>query len=337
MRLLLVSATGYSLGLAPHLEKEGHSVEICVGNDVTKTLASGSYNVAVFDAPTHVDALEYAKRRGVKSVGVTSWSRLLSNDDTYKQSLIKAIGYTPADVTTAGTEVTVVCWFNGHIFISEFIAFNYTKTMAGDLGTTVPSSGYITHFPKRPSRLLKEVLKPLERFLRKADHKGCFSIDCVVNSTGIYVKDVSASITRPYTHAIYENTPMSKGDVLLSILDETSKPIKKLESWVCGVMVSAYPYPVQAPSTPVEVMGMSHINVKHSWLMDVHRSSDTWRCGQLSGCLGYIIARGSTAFEAIRRVYRTLRNIRMDGIQYRNDIGKGIYDRIEALRKAGVL
>jgi len=343
MRLLVVSATGYTLGMVPHLLREGHSVETCTRDkatlsNVSSLLATGPYTAAIFDSYQHSPIAESLCKKGIRAIGISSWSKLLYSDTAYRFELAKAIGYNLATKTTDGTKFVAVGWFNGNSYISNFIVFNYTKTMSGDVGTDVACSGYVAHFPRGTTKLYNIIYKPLEKFLRKANHKGPFSVSCIANSDGIFVSDISASITDAYTQAIFENTSASKSDVLLSILDETSKPVKHIDQWAAGVMVSVYPYPHNSLNEPVLVDGVNSSNIKHSWFMDLNKNSNgDWSSGTLSGCLGYITARGTTIEESTRRIYRTLRNIKVDGIQYRNDVGRGMYDKYNSLRKLKVI
>lgn len=339
MRLLIVSETGHNLGYVSHLEREGHAVETLIGTQALGNLPISTCNIAIFDSPNHSTMKEELTKRGVRSLGVSAWGRMIELNPEYRQDLIGAIGYTkPTEKLKPIDDVTVCCWFNGHKFISKFVVFNYTKILAGDLGVDVRSAGYLAHFGVDKSPLVESILTPLERFLRKANHKGCFSVKCKIDKDGaVYVYDIDASLATPYAQAIYENTSTNKGDIILSVIDENSKPIKYLDPWACGIMVSTYPYPYSVPKLPVSIIGINQGNLKHSWFMDLAKRSEQWVCGQLSGCLGYVTARGTSPQESVRRAYRTLSNISMDDMQYRNDIGKGIYNRVSQLHKLNLL
>ena len=339
MRLLIMSQTGYALGMAAHLSSEGHSIDkLIIKADVplqVKTILRDHKipDIAILDSPKHAEVSEWIRSRGVKVLGDSKWSRLLSTDIVYRRSVSEAMGYKLAVADTEGVPVVVSCWFNGNKFISKTLVFNYTRFMAGNVGVAIPSAGYVAYFNVKGSRLVDEVLKPLEKFLRKANHRGCFSIGVLADKGQWYVQDISASVSQPFTSAVFENTRLSKSDVLLSIFNEASEELSYIDPYVCSCMVSIYPYPALVPKETLEIKGINPYNLKHLWLMDCDKSDGKWMCGNISGCMGYITARGTTAQEARRRVYRTISNLSIDDVQYRNDIGKEVSSYVYQLRK----
>ncbi len=338
MRIFCMSQTGYGLGIAAFLSSEGHvvSTHITTADDTPRVrglLRDRIPDIAILDSPEHTETAEWIRSRGVKVLGDSKWSYLLSTNKEYRQNIIKAIGYKLGTGGEKGIPAVVSCWFNGHRFISKTLVFNYVRFMAGDVGVDVPSAGYIAYFNTERSRLVQEVLRPLEKFLRKANHRGCFSVEVLVDSGQWVVRDISASVCQPFSQAIFENTRSSKSDVLLSIFDESSKEVPHVSPYVCGCMLSVYPYPFAQPATTVGISGLNQFNLRHIWLMDCVSSNDKWTTGEHTGCLGYVIARGSTVQEARRRVYRTISNLEIDGIQYRNDIGKDTGASMYQLKK----
>jgi hypothetical protein len=334
LKLLVLSDAGCACGIVPHMEYEGHSVTITSTNPTT----SSTYTVAIADSASYSVALEKLQKQGTRILGVSNWTNLIDTNDKYRNDLIKAIGYKPADISTKGDHVIVSTWFNGNEFIAKFVVFNYRPMLTDNLGVMVPSAGYVAYFGADDSALLTKVCKPLEKFLRKVSHQGTFSIECICNEEGIFVSDISASMQVPYPHLIYEMVPHNKTSILTAVIDERSKPLAIQAKWAAGVMVSVYPYPYAKPDKPVIIHGLSQANIKHSWLMDLVKENGEWICGNRSGCLGYLVARGDSYAEAGRRVYRTLKHhISAKNLQYRTDIGKDIADRYARLRKLNLL
>jgi len=330
MKLCIFTATGFGCGIAAHMSKEGHSVTVSTG----WTEGALIPDISIIDSSIFTRLADMLRARGSRVLGPSQWSAILSTDTNYKDNIISAIGYKPATETTHGVPVIVSCWFNGNKFISKSLVFNYTKMMSGDVGTDIDSSGYLAYFNVDKSKLVKEILEPLERFLRKAGHKGCFSVECIVDKE-VYVRDISADLTRPYTTAIYENSKISKSDILLSIFNESSTELRPLDPWVAGVMLSVYPYPHAKPEMIFPVDGLNPLNIKHSWLMDVVSSGESYQTGELSGNIGYITARGVSPQEACRRAYRTIENIKARDLQYRIDIGKNVNEKFYKLQALG--
>jgi len=325
MRIAIYS-TGAARGLIYHLNQEGHSV----GTIIASSLPDMSIMEPTAE-PSYIDSL---RSRGVKVLGVDSWTRLLELDPSYKHAFIRALGYQAVTPETAGEHVTVSCFFNGNKFISKMLIFPYKKMMSCDVGGTLDCSGYLAYFSVESSKLVSEILTPLEKFLRKASHRGHFSVDCIITKDDVFIEDVSASMSKAYITALFENTRMSKTDVLLRIFDVNSQPISFIDPWACGILVSIAPYPYLIPKQPEKITGFNPFNLKHLWLIDVIQDGDNWMCGANTGCLGYVTSRGTTIQEVSRRAYRTLSNIHVESIQYRSDIGKDVYDKYNELVKA---
>lgn len=339
MRILVVSQTGFGIGMVAPLSSEGHLVNVTIRNNldvpqITHLIQSNIPDIAIFDSSKHVVSAEWVRTRGIRVLGTSSWSTLLQSNPEYKTNIIKAIGYEQPTPSDTGTPVIVSCLFNGHNFISRSIVFNYTRMMAGDVGTDVSSSGFIAYFKVEQSKLVNDILEPLGKFLRKANHRGSFSVKCLVKDDGkVLVSDISADVSSPFIQAVSENTRRTKSDLLLDVFNEVSEPIAYIEPYVCGVMISTYPYPYATPEVPVDIGGLNQFNMKHLWLMDARKEEDSWASGFLTGCVGYVTARGKDHFEAQRRVYHTIDNLKIAGLQYRNDIGKDVGEKLFQLRK----
>lgn len=330
MRVSIISQSGCSLGFAHHLNQEGHTV-------TTATNSTISYlpDMAITDY-LDTELTEDLRKKGVKVLGCSSWSKLLESNEDYRRATIRALGYSqPNEIT--GDKVTVACWFNGNKIISKMLVFPYTRLMSADVGVNVECSGYLAYFNVAQSKLVSTILDPLDKYLRKAAHKGCFSVDCRVNKNDITVESISGNIDKAYMTALFENSRMSKSDILLKILDESSNAIPSVEPWVCGVLISVAPYPFYHPMELSKIEGFNPFNLKHLWLIDAEREGDVWVCGRKNGMLGYVTARGSSIQEVTRRAYRTIANIHVETIQYRNDIGKDVYQRFDNLKTNGHL
>ncbi len=343
MRIHIFSQTGFGVGIGSFLSSEGHSVGITIKRSldvpqITRLVADNVPDVAIFDSNEHLVPAEWVRTRGIRVLGVSPWSNLLNTNSEYKTNVIKAIGYEQAKDDDKGTACIVSCLFNGQNFISKSLVLNYTKMMAGDVGTSVASSGYIAYFKVEESKLVKDTLEPLGKFLRKANHRGCFSVEVIVQDGGkVVIKDISADICNPFIQAVYENTRRSKSDILLDIFNESSEVIPYIEPYVCGVMISAYPYPYAIKDHITQICGVNPFNLKHMWLMDAKKDGDVWTSGILSGCIGYVTARGKDHFEAQRRAYHTIKNLSAKGLQYRVDIGKDAGEKLFELRKLKLL
>ena len=285
MKVLVVSATGYGCGIIPSLTREGHAVDICVNRLASELeLPTTPPDFALFDSPIFKQLANHMRSMGIKVLGESDWSSILSTDVSYKTSLIEAIGYKRPAPGETGISATIMCIFNGQRFIARALVFNYTKMMAGDVGIDVSSSGYVVYFSQHKIPIVDTVLEPLERFLRKANHRGCFSVSVLANSNGVYVTDLSADINAPYVQAIFENSRRGRSDVLLDLFNENSHDIVFNDPYVCGVMLSIAPYPFSIPELPVSIDGINSGNLKHMWIIDLINDKQQWNCKQWRYC-----------------------------------------------------
>lgn len=339
MKLMIVSGTGFGLGFAPMVEFDGHAVTRCTIGSAAQELATHLPDVLIYDAVECSQQADVARNRGVKVLGASQWSNLLESNNEYKTSIIKAIGYNVYQESTTGIETEVVAWFNGNNFIAKFLAFNSSKILTGGLGVDVLSSGYVAVFGMEKAKLVETTLAPLEKFLRKAGHRGVFSVTTVTDNKGVvYVKDITANLNRPWTQALYANiNKRMSSSILMNMFDENSKPIAYIDKYVAGVMVSVAPYPYQCPATPVEIRGVNPQNLKHMWQMDMTKQGDAYVSGQISGVIGFATSRGTTPEEASRRAYRVISNLSIDNVQYRTDIGRGVTEKLLNLGHLGMV
>lgn len=338
MRLMLVSATGFGLGFAPMIEFDGHAVRRCSISASTQALEDSLPDVLIYDATECAPQAEEVRNKGVKVIGASKWSNILESNQEYKDSVIKAIGYKKANGVT-GIEVEVIAWFNGNNFISKFLAFNYNRMLTGNLGVNIGCSGYVAVFGTEKSNLVNETLEPLEKFLRKAGHRGVFSVSVVVDDKGnVYTRDITANLNRPWTQALYANINKRRSaSVMMDMFNETSSMIPYIDKYVSGVQLSVAPFPYGLPKESIEIQGVNPQNSKHLWQMDMFKDGDKYYTGKLSGIIGYATSRGITPEEASRRAYRVISNLSIDNVQYRTDIGKGVSEKMFNLSKLGLV
>ena len=328
MRVTIMSSTGASRGFTYYLNSEGHTVTTCTNGDITFIP-----DIAITDI-LDTELTENLRKQGVKVLGCTSWSKLLETNGDYQHATIRALGFNPLTSDTKGDRVTLFCIFNGNKIVSKCLVFPYKRFMSSDVGVEVACSGFLSYFDIHSSKLANLILDPLEKYLRKAAHKGCFTVDCIVDKGDIYVEAVSGDTDKAYISSVFENSRLNKSDVLLRVFDEASSPVPYVEPWSCGVLVSVAPFPFYQPKEESKVDGFNPFNLKHLWLIDAEKEGDQWVCGKNNGTVGYVTSRGTSIQKVARRAYRTLSNIHTENIQYRSDIGKDVYDRFARLQAA---
>lgn len=345
MRVLCVSETGYSLGFASHLSSEGHGVTFLiptseVGNGIVDTISSLE---AVDDIPSDIVIIDYLhsgksidrlRAQGKKVIGPSLWSTTVDSDSEYCKRLIDSIGWDTTKVTN-GTNMYLTTWFNGMDFISTYASLLYKRLMPGGAGVDVGYSGVLSNFYQPTERVYNTFLKPLQKVLKRVNHRGCIHLKIVIKGNDYSIKEMSTSISNPLALSLFENSKLSVGDLILDLFDETSKPVQPLEQWSGALQLSVPPYPYHIEHSPVTLRGIQPENLKHLWLIDVKKMKNVWTTAGLSGRIGYVTARGITTNEVRRRILKTISNLMIPDLQYRNDIGRKIDPMLDELSRNG--
>lgn len=348
MRIMAVSSTGLILGLAMRCEGDGHDTKyltttVAGQGLVPNYVASENWrpDVVIFDSKEQITEAEQCRNDGIKVLGPTRWSSMVDSDPVYQLQIITSLGWATEGVTN-GTNFYVTAWFNGNNFIASYASIVYRRFMPGGAGPDLSCTGMIADFRGLTPMTMERILKPLEKMLKRVNHRGCIHVHVLADGNNFVVKGLSTALAHPLSLLLYENTYLSASEVLLRLLDETSKPIRIADKWAAGLQVSTPPYPYGVGNdTHREVEGIVDANLKHLWLADVFKSDGKYKT---RGLIGYITSRGPSDpsnnvenVECIRRMYRTVKNLKAADMQYRNDIGRNVQRLFHALRQPGWL
>jgi hypothetical protein len=341
MRILMVSKTGYGLGLASHLSSEGHAVNMvisredfeAIGHGIISRTGQSRPDITIFDSSDFGRESDILRQDGLRVFGSSAWAQALQVDEGYKQSIIKSIGWSTDLIK--GVDAYISCWFNGVDYISTYVSLVYHRMNPGGTSPDVGFTGCVSNFCQPTERVKNAFLEPLCKVLRRANHRGCFHIRCTIAGDMFSVSDIAASFEHPLSLLLFENSKHTIPDILLRMFSENSKCLEPINQWASSVMLSVPPFPYTVHSEPTKLEGFIPANLKHIWLVDVMRENGRWLTSGSHGKVGYVTSRGTTSSEASRRVYRTIRNLNVRDLQYRSDVGKGINHHLTSLRTNG--
>lgn len=344
MKLIVVSDTGGGLGLAMHLTSEGHNVVLMAPEDksigeglVPKQNNSTLPDIVIYDHDGFHEAAEELKERGLRVIGASRWSDTLEHNPDYAKSIIQSLGW-ETEGPEEGINYYITGWFNGANYISIYTSLVYRRFMSGGQGPDVNFTGVVSNFWQgRNPKIRKTFLDPLEKVLRRANHRGPFHAHAIISDNSFWVKEISASFNSPLSLLLYENSKLSTSDIILRLFNEDSQPITAIEQWATGILITVPPFPYEVESDPVALKGIQPANLKHMWLVDVMKQDSQYSSCGLHGKLGYITARGSSVSEATKRVYRTIKNLNIRDLQYRNDVGRDLRSLLASLKGYGWL
>lgn len=238
-----------------------------------------------------------------------------------------------------GVEISTEGWFDG----AKWQHFNHTiedkRLMTGGLGPPIGSQGN-TAWMKRKNGLLVAELTKLTPWLKKAGYQGPVDINAIVSE-----KD----------HRAYflEFTPRFGYDALFLLLTLLKGSLTDFftkgfqgefhTGFASSQRLTIPPFPYASRDLLTEMAKEVPIegklaNLPWFWAEDVRLEEDKKLCcAGADGILGVITGQGATVGEAVSKVYRRLKSMKVGAyMQYRLDGAKRPLAALETLKKWGV-
>lgn len=318
MKFVFVTKDDKLKPVADRIRKENHDVEINVG---------GVYRpLVVTDIPLS------AFREYSFCVGHSKFSANLQDEKYNKAVLLMS------DLISTNVEpnVDIGCWFNGMDFVQPtLISVNEDRFMEGALGKKVDSMGCVLYAPTRPTEVFRSILLRLKPLLRKVNYCGLITAECCLEKDGYYtVVRLVPYFKYDLLYAFFEGVQEELGRALHSIATGEKKEFKFPSAYAIAVKISIPPFPYTHVSSKVSTLsGFCPENERHIWLQNAEKDatgSVVSTAGR--GVIASVTARGCSVQECRRRVYRTIKNLSIEDMQYRRDIGtkaKGTFDKLK--------
>ena len=315
MRFVLSYSRGRLFSIGNRLQKEGHQV--------TKGHLTSNGTLLISDVP-----LDPVRCNG-EGIGASRFTLLLAKSKEYQESIKIVAGLHASDIPIEPS-YSLGCWFNGVDFVFPVFGIvddNYF--MDRDRGYPCVMGSTIRIF-KEPPKVFTDTLWKLKTCLRSANFKGFIILDCKDSLVvGMYPHFQADSI-----YAILESMQEEIGRTFVDIFNGGKKNIRCCRhEYAIAVRISVPPYPYARPpfeSFRKDIKGYCEGNAKHIWLREVDKDKDgKWKIA--GGIIGTVTARGDTIKECRRRAYRTIGNLDIEWLQYRQDIGMKARDILPTL------
>jgi len=242
-----------------------------------------------------------------------------------------------SDLTTKNVEpnVDVSCWFNGMDFVAPtIISINEDRFMEGGLGQKVDSMGCVLYAPTNVPRVFKDILLKLKPLLRKVNYCGFMTVECLLKKDSYVVFKLVPYFKYDLLYAFFEGVQEELGRALHGIATGEKKEFRFPSAYTIAVKLSVPPFPYTHVRSKVNTLnGFCPENEKHIWLQNAEKDaigSVVSTAGR--GVIASVTARGITVQECRRRVYRTVKNLSIEDMQYRRDIGtkaKVTFDKLK--------
>jgi len=227
----------------------------------------------------------------------------------------------------AGVETAVGAFFNGQEFITPInINFEQKRLFPGDIGPLTGDMGALM-FWAEPNGLFKNTMLKMKDKLAKSGYVGYFDINCIINGRGIYPLEITSRFGYPTidVQAVGIEMPLAEFFLRLASGEKFEIPVKK--GFQIGICCVTDPYLSDDPETASVYHDLSILFRKPSpdWggvhLGDVKMVDGKLRMAGTSGYALVVSGCGNTVEDARRQAYNRIKNIRLQNMFYRVDIG----------------
>lgn len=272
----------------------------------------------------------------------TALTQVCRDEETFRWALTRYPAGTQLIVQELieGIEVSTEGWFNGRDWLEPFNhTFEEKRFFPGDLGPNTGCMGNIVVAAQGTDNLIKETVLKLEPFLRKITYRGPIDINCIVTETAAYALEVTARFGYDAIEALMEGLLEPVTDVLHHTALGVKTSMNLAEEYLASVRVSVPPYPYADPKDVdigIPILGINDQNLSHLFLTDVDKTKNgSYRYSASDGVVYKATAHGRSVKEVRDRVYRTVDNVTVQDMQYRDDIGQRVNRNMTTLASWG--
>jgi len=228
----------------------------------------------------------------------------------------------------SGVEVAAGAFFNGKDFIMPVnINFEHKRIFPGDIGPFSGEMGTLMFWSK-PNTLFKMTLEKMKPALIESGYVGYVDINCIVNGKGIYPLEFTCRFGYPTIQIQLEGILMPTGEWLYRLASGENFELKTKKGFQIGVRILVPTYLTSNDKEIAEryrdlpILFKKPGNLDGVHIEDVKIEEGVWRVAGESGCLLVITSSGSTVAEAQNQVYLRVKNIMVQNMFYRTDIGQ---------------
>lgn len=337
---LFISNEGKSLPLAQRIYDEGNRVIFCITDKEFSAIGSGLIekknideldgidpDIVVFDEPgnNQEDAKEL-KKQGVLVYGTSAFGDSVATKKSYANKFMKAHGIKVPQSALAlkpaeCVEVVVEMWFSNQSPI--LVLYSFDEQIGDDV------CGSICKLGRFQDSLFSESVGRFLSTLKKSNFSGQLSMRVVVTKDNLYGYELIPYFNYATLYALLECYKGNLSNMILSLANGNAVKPNVKHYWFMSAKIGSV-----ASKKGTQIKGLNEHNLKHIWLSDVCFIGNSRAYAIGNQDLGYVTARGDSAREARRRVYRTINNLGSQ-IVCRKDISKRVEDDHNSLVKWG--
>lgn len=241
----------------------------------------------------------------------------------------------------SGVEIAVGTFFNGTDFIMPVcVNFEHKRMFPGDLGPFTGEMGTLMFFSDR-NEIFRQTLEKMREALAASKYVGYIDINCIADRVGIHPLEFTSRFGYPTISIQMEAMSDGWGEFLYKIAKGEEVEFKAKKGFQVGVVIAVPPFPYDDSKTFSVYKDSSILFKKHTWegihLGDVKLVDNDLRLAGESGYALVVTGSGSTVEEARNKAYNRIKNIMLQNMFYRVDIGMRWYTDADKLRTWGYL
>lgn len=258
-----------------------------------------------------------------------------------KRSWSKKITSFQLQKFAAGVEIAVGAFFNGSDFIYPInVNFEHKRLFPGDIGPFTGEMGTLM-FWTPPNTVFNNTLLKMKDKLAEANYVGYIDINCIANARGIYPIEFTSRFGYPTISIQIEGIQTPMGEFLFKLASKEKIELKVKRGFQIGVVAAVPPFPFDDKNIS-NVYKDSTILFKKSNLEGIHLGDvklvdGDWHLAGDSGYALVITGSGSTVDEARKQCYNRIKNVMLQNMFYRTDIGVRWYKDSDMLQTWGYL
>ena len=248
-----------------------------------------------------------------------------------------------------GIELGVSRWMGSEGFIGQYnVNFEHKKLLSGDCGPNCGEAGTVMKYCQS-DKLGDQVLKPLEKALVEMEHLGDIDVNCIIDENGkAWPLEFTTRLGWPAANIMWAE---HKGDPVQWMLDAClgEDTLTVSPAVACGIVLAQPDYPnsklTKRELSDIPVYGVTSENKKyiHPQSISIQKmpdmdggkivERDIWTT--TGDYLAVVTGMGKTVRKACERAYKTIKEIHVPNLMYRDDIGEGLEKSLPDLHKHG--
>jgi len=242
-----------------------------------------------------------------------------------------------------GVEVAVGAFFNGEDFIYPInVNFEHKRLFPGEIGPFTGEMGTLMYW-SQPNAIFNETLLKMRDKLKESGYVGYIDINCIANTYGIFPLEFTSRFGYPTISIQMEGILTPIGEFLYKLANKEKFELKIKKGFQVGVLIAIPSYISENPHDISTYSDLSILfrrpnpNFEGIHIGDVKLIDSQLRVAGSSGHVLIVTGSGQTVEEARKQAYNRVKNIRLQNMFYRVDIGTRWYQESDKLQIWGYL